>query len=102
MKAECAVKAQRDDWVWLPQKIRAFYAADKRPTFGRSDLDGAVKDKVQALIAECWNQTPEVRPTFDSIFQKLQEICFKLFRDVNVKVIDAYMESVLAWEAGNQ
>jgi hypothetical protein len=100
MKAECKIKT-RDGPCWPPKLIHKFCAAGKRPEFERSDLGPAVKDKIKKLIKKCWHEKPEVRPTFDSIFERLQAIRFKLFCDVNVNAIGAYVKSVLACESGN-
>ena len=39
----------------------------------RPEIGSAVPDELRALICECWQPVAEMRPTFSSIVQRLEE-----------------------------
>jgi hypothetical protein len=82
--------------------VQNFYQDGERPAFGKSQFDPAMEAEVQELIRACWHQEPERRPSFDSIFETLERMRFRLFRDVDVKAISRYVESVLAYEKAHR
>jgi hypothetical protein len=87
---------------WKPRRIQDLYDRGERPTSKRPALNKTVEGRVRALIQQCWDQNPGDRPTFAVIYRDLQQMSFKLFDDVNVKVIQDFVNSVLAFEARHQ
>jgi hypothetical protein len=70
----------------------------KLPEFGKSQLNPKVETDVKNLITDCWAQAPHEHPTFNEIFARLRAMDFKLFPDVNVKAVQAFVRSVVAQE----
>jgi serine/threonine protein kinase len=60
----------------------------------RPDVPASVLPAVRELIAECWAQDPDDRPSFRGIFQRLKSMNFKVTSDVNPLKIAKFVKEV--------
>jgi serine/threonine protein kinase len=79
----------------LPE-IRAFHKAGKRPV-----IPDSVSKPVAELIEKCWSSEPELRPSFEEIYERLEQSSFPFFEDVPPEVILNYVSEVKRKETEN-
>jgi serine/threonine protein kinase len=65
------------------------------------EIPDRVGNVMKSLIARCWSQKAEDRPSFDDIFKEFQTNNFAVFPGGSSQKIFEYARSVLDWEAGN-
>jgi len=85
-----------------PFQVAMLHHRGDRPGFRGPKLDPGVEPAIRELICQCWHQSPEARPTFQMIFERLEALHFKLFNDVNVHILQSYVTSILAFEQENK
>jgi hypothetical protein len=61
----------------------------------RPEIPSWIPRSIAKLITSCWAPNPEMRPTFEKIYEKLKDIYFVFFTDVPPKVILDYEAEVL-------
>jgi predicted CoA-binding protein len=49
---------------------------------------------VRELIADCWAQDPDDRPSFREIFKRLKSVNFKVMPDVNPSKLAKWVKEV--------
>jgi serine/threonine-protein kinase len=74
-------------------QMARLHAAEKRPV-----IPGVVHPVVGKIIRGCWAAEPGNRPSFERVFRSLCDHWYPFFRDVNVRVVDGYVEEVSAEE----
>jgi hypothetical protein len=53
---------------------------------------------MRTLIDQCWNQDPDERPSFVSIFDMFARNRFDILPDVDESQIRNFADGILAWE----
>jgi hypothetical protein len=64
----------------------------------RPDIPTRVAPFVADLIADCWAQDPDNRPSFCEIVERLEAIHFRVFPEVNPAKIERFVRGVRALE----
>jgi serine/threonine protein kinase len=67
----------------------------------RPEIPAFVAPAVNDLITECWAQDPSDRPTFDNIFERLEEMQFKVRPDVDSSKLSAFVKRMVKLEANH-
>jgi serine/threonine protein kinase len=57
---------------------------------------------MRELIDNCWSDDPDIRPSFESIFQCLEDHDFKLLQRVDSSKVCHFVNGIRAWEASHQ
>jgi serine/threonine protein kinase len=65
----------------------------------RPEIPGWISRPIAKLITSCWASNPEKRPTFEEIYEKLEDIFFVFFNDVLPRVITDYVTEIQSQEA---
>jgi serine/threonine protein kinase len=81
---------------------RKLFAANRSPasvmreimTGIKREFSGDIHKNVVFLIKKCWNVNAKHRPTFSEILNRLQTIQYKIFADVNLQEIRAYIDEM--------
>jgi serine/threonine protein kinase len=60
----------------------------------RPEIPSFVSPPIANLIKSCWAVDPEKRPSFEEIFERLEQSWFPFFEDVPAKVIRDYVLEV--------
>jgi serine/threonine protein kinase len=79
--------------------VLAFYVKGEGADIGDSSMDRNIEGRVQDLIRLCWDQIAANLPMFDDIFRELQQMHFHMFGDMNVTMVERFVDSVVAFEA---
>jgi len=74
--------------------IQSFHNDRKRPQFRHSELDSSIEKQVQDLIKQCCDQVPGNRSISQRILKILDGMYFKLFYDLNVTMIQDFINTV--------
>jgi serine/threonine protein kinase len=69
---------------------------DERPEIPEFVLPAARK-----LITDCWATEPDDRPSFEEIVDRLEEMKFKVFWNVNSTKLSAFVKTIKEWETDN-
>jgi serine/threonine protein kinase len=68
-------------------------AKDERP-----EIPEFVLPSAQKLITDCWATEPGDRPWFDEIVDRLDEMKFKVFQNVNSTKLSVFVKTIKEWE----
>jgi serine/threonine protein kinase len=74
------------------QPVRELF--EKVRSGSREEIPNTVEPFVSNLISRCWSGDPGDRPTFLSIFNELRGNHFKIFRTVDPRGIEVYLQSL--------
>jgi TPR repeat protein len=92
-------------WYELVTGDRAFSAKLSFEQITRQVLDGVrpqvptvMHSRLGELMTSCWSQVSGDRKSFHEIFQTFRRAKWKLFPDVNTKVVETYVEGIERWE----
>jgi hypothetical protein len=66
----------------------------------RPPIPMTIHPTVQSVIKQCWSKNPAERPTFDEIFDILEEAEFPFFMDVDQSACKQFIDEVKAAERG--
>jgi tRNA A-37 threonylcarbamoyl transferase component Bud32 len=64
----------------------------------RPEIDDTVLPVSRRLITTCWSMNPGDRPTFEGIWEELEDNDFRLFDDVDKERVSDYVEKILEKE----
>jgi serine/threonine-protein kinase len=80
----------------LEEVAGAIILKDRRP-----DIPDSVFRETAELIRDCWAPNYRERLCFSGIFDRLEEMRFKLIRRVNSSKVTAFVKEIQAWESNN-
>jgi serine/threonine protein kinase len=56
---------------------------------------------MQELIPKCWDRDPNARPSFETIFQLIEDRKFEIIPGANAKIIEEFCGCIVEWERIN-
>jgi serine/threonine protein kinase len=72
--------------------VTVIYKLHKRKT--RPEIPDWISPSIVELIKSCWSVNPELRPTFEEIYDKLESNRFQFFNDVRYEVVSEYVRQM--------
>jgi hypothetical protein len=67
----------------------------------RPEIPDFIVPAVQKLITDCWATKPDDRPSFEEIVDRLEEMKFKVFENVNSAKLSRFLKKMKQWEKDN-
>jgi hypothetical protein len=67
----------------------------------RPEIPDSVRPPVRALIADCWAEDPDDRPTFAQIAERLADMKFKMTAGVDSAKVANFVRRIEEWEKQN-
>jgi serine/threonine protein kinase len=68
----------------------------------RPEIPESVPPAAKKLITDCWATKPNERPSFEEIVDRLEEMKFKVFENVNSTKLSRFMNKIKEWENDNE
>jgi hypothetical protein len=85
----------------FPKTGSALHIAGMHVRDVRPELPKGIHRSIRNMIQRCWSKNPDDRPTFDEIFDTLEEDWFPFFKDIDCAACEQFIAAVRSEEAGN-